>query len=600
MQRRIRSWALCFMVLLALATTTNAAAAPTISYRLSMPEPHTHYFEVEMKLNDFNKKTLDLTMPVWAPGSYLIREFAKNVEGFEAFVGGKKVSSNKIDKNTWRVAHGGKDVTIKYKVYAYEISVRTSFIDASHGYLNGTSVFMYPEGYKNLPSTLTVQPYEEWSKVSTGLPKVAGQNFTYRAENYDVLADSPIEIGNHEIYSFTSNGVLHEVAMYGPGNYNPERLMADMKKITEQSTKVFGELPVNYYLFIVHNLHSGGGGLEHLNSTTLQTTRTNYGTERGYRGFLSLVAHEYFHLWNVKRLRPIELGPFDYDQENYTRMLWMSEGFTSYYDDLLVRRAGLMSERDYLDIIGSSITSVENSPGNKVMSAAESSFNAWIKQYRPDENSYNTHLSYYSKGAIIGLLIDMEIRNATNGSKDLDDLMRYLYELHYKKQKRGYTEKEFQQGVEKLVGRSMEDFFQKYIYGTESPDYNSYLKAVGVQLVDSNKNSNEPLLGAGISTASGKPVITTVTRNGSAWQAGLNVNDEIIAVNGFRVTDDINKSVPAYEVGDVMELVISRAGQLMVIPVKLHKNETVRYRAEKEATLTAEQRKNYQDWQDID
>ncbi len=596
MQSIIRSRALVLLLLLTLVFASAAMAAPTISYRLSMPEPHTHYFEVEMKLSGFKQKNLDLTMPVWAPGSYLVREFPKNVEAFAATVNGQTVPSSKIDKNTWRVASGGRDVTVKYKVYAYEISVRTSFLDASHGYLNGTSMFMYPEGSKNLPSTLTVIPFKGWEKVSTGLPKVAGQKFMYRAENYDVLADSPIEIGNHEVFSFESNGVLHEVAMYGPGNYEPETLMADMKKIADESVTIFGELPVPYYLFIVHNLPSGGGGLEHLNSTTLQTTRTSYGTEKGYRGFLSLVAHEYFHLWNIKRLRPIELGPFNYDGENYSRMLWMAEGFTSYYDDLLVRRTGLMSERNYLDIIGSSITSVENAPGNKVVSAAESSFNAWIKQYRPDENSYNSHLSYYSKGALIGLLIDMEIRKATKGEQNLDHLMRSLYQVYYKKQQRGFTEKEFQKGVEKMVGRSMEDFFQKYVYSTETPDYNAYLNTVGVALTDLNQNLYEPLLGAGISTTSGKSMVTSVTRNGSAWNSGLNAGDEIISVNGFRVSGDLNETIPSYAVGDALEMIISRGGQLMGLRIVLQKNETIRLRAEKIKTPTAAQKENYNNW----
>ncbi|RNI27970.1 M61 family peptidase [Rufibacter immobilis] len=596
MQKTICSRAWGVLLLLALALSSSAFAAPSLSYRLSMPEPHTHYFEVEMRLQGFKGKNLDVTMPVWAPGSYLIREFPKNVEAFEAYVGNSRVNSFKTDKNTWRVAHGGKDVTVKYKVYAFELSVRTSFIDASHGYLNGTSVFMYPEGHKDLPSTLTVVPFKGWSKVSTGLPPVSGQAFTYKAPNYDVLADSPIEIGNHEILSFESNGVKHEVAMYGEANYDPARLTADMKKVTEEATKVFGELPLNYYLFIVHNLPAGGGGLEHLNSTTLHATRTAYGTERGYKGFLNLVAHEYFHLWNVKRLRPIALGPFDYNQENYSHMLWVSEGFTTYYADVIMRRAGFTSEREHLDKIASSITSVENTPGNKVVSAAQSSFDAWIKQYRPDENSYNTHLSYYSKGALLGMLLDTEILKATNGTKSLDDALKALYEEYYKKKKRGFTDKEFQEGIEKFTGRSMNDFFQRYVYGKETPDYNAFLGNVGITLTDLNKTTNEPLLGAGISTASGRPMVTSVTRNGSAWQAGLNVNDEIIAMNGYRVTDDINRQVPAYAVGDVLELLISRGGQLSILPVTLLKDQTLKYRADLAPTATDAQKKNYLKW----
>ncbi|QHL89325.1 PDZ domain-containing protein [Nibribacter ruber] len=563
-----------------------------------MPEPHTHYFEVEMRLSGFNKKTVDLKMPTWAPGSYLIREFAKNVEGFEALNGGTKVPATKINKNTWRVSTKGKDLTVRYKVYAYEVSVRTSFLDASHGYINGTSVFLYPDGQVNLPSTVTIVPFNGWTKVSTGLPSVAGKEFTYQAADYDILADSPFEIGNHEIFTFTTNGVPHEVAMYGDANYDAKRLMADMQKVTEEAVKVFGELPVKRYVFIVQNLQNGGGGLEHLNSTTLQATRSTYGTERGYEGFLNLVAHEYFHLWNVKRLRPIALGPFNYDQENYTNMLWVSEGFTSYYADLIVKRSGYTTVKEFLDDMAAGITSAENSPGNKAMSAAESSFNAWIKQYRPDENSYNTFLSYYSKGAILGMLLDLEIRKSTNGAKGLDDAMDGLYDEYYKKKGRGYTDNEFQEGMEKAAGHSLNSFFQKYAYGVETPDYNAYFATVGVQLVDVNKDSNDPLLGAGISMTSGKPVVTSVTRNGSAWQGGLNVQDEIIGMNGYRVTEDINKIIPSYAVGDVVELVVSRGGQLMILPIKLLKNQTVKYQAQMLPNATEAQKKQLQAWLD--
>ncbi|MDX5348417.1 MAG: peptidase M61, partial [Hymenobacteraceae bacterium] len=303
-----------------------------------MPEPHTHYFNVEMEMQDIKKKFIDVKMPVWAPGSYLVREFAKNVEDFSATTdNGKKLSWEKINKNTWRIyTQRAEPVKVQYKVYAYELTVRTSFIDASHAYLNGTSVFMYPEGYKNLSSTLTIKPYEKWNTISTALPQAGNDKWTFKADSYDELADSPIEIGTHKVYSFTANGVVHEVAMYGEGNYQPEKLMADMKKVVEEAISVFGELPVKRYVFIVHNTHSGGGGLEHLNSTTLQTNRWAYSPGRSYQGFLGLVAHEYFHLWNVKRLRPEPLGPFNYDAENYTQLLWVSEGFTSFYDDLLV------------------------------------------------------------------------------------------------------------------------------------------------------------------------------------------------------------------------------------------------------------------------
>ena len=411
-----KQFKLSLLLILMLCLVNGAAAlAAELRYTLSMPEPHTHYFKVEAELSGGRKNYIDFTMPVWAPGSYLVREFAKNVEGFTATdKAGKALRVEKIDKNTWRVYSNKADVVrASYDVYAYEMSVRTSFLDASHGYVNGTSIFMYPEGYEKLGGTLVVKPYQDWNKVSTGL-KSTGK-FTFTFPNYDILADSPLEIGTHDVYEFTAAGVPHELAMYGEGNYEPQRLIQDMTRVIEEAVAVMGELPVDRYVFIVHNLNRGGGGLEHLNSTTLQTSRWNYSSEAGYNGFLSLVAHEYFHLWNVKRLRPEPLGPFDYDNENYTRLLWVSEGITSYYDDLIVRRAGFTTPQRYLDVVSGSINSVENTPGNKVQAVAEASFDAWIKYYRRNENSSNAEVSYYTKGGVLGHLLNMEIMEATKG-----------------------------------------------------------------------------------------------------------------------------------------------------------------------------------------
>ncbi|GAB3815859.1 PDZ domain-containing protein [Pontibacter rugosus] len=480
------------LLLLLFLTFTNAAAAlaAELKYTLSMPEPHTHYFKVEAELSGVKKKYIDFTMPVWAPGSYLVREFAKNVESFKATdKTGKPLQSEKIDKNTWRVYSNKADaVRASYDVYAYELSVRTSYLDASHGYLNGTSIFMYPEGYQNLNGTLVVNPYKEWNTVSTGL-KSTGK-FTYTFPNYDILADSPLEIGNHKVLKFTAAGVPHEVAMYGEGNYEEQRLLADMKKVVEEAVEVIGELPVDRYVFIVHNLERGGGGLEHLNSTTLQTSRMNYGTEAGYTGFLSLVAHEYFHLWNVKRLRPEALGPFNYNQENYTTLLWVSEGITSYYDDLIVRRAGFTTPDRYLAVVAGSINSVENTPGNKIQSVAEASFDAWIKYYRRTENSNNAEVSYYTKGGVLGHLLNMEVMEATKGEKSLDDVMKLMYQRYYKNLKRGFKETEFKEAIEKVSGRNMDKFFQDYVHGTKTPAYNEYFDAAGLQLVNTNEGSN--------------------------------------------------------------------------------------------------------------
>ncbi|TXK52204.1 M61 family metallopeptidase [Pontibacter qinzhouensis] len=564
-----------------------------------MPEPHTHYFEVELHLKGTGRKGhIDYKMPVWAPGSYLIREFPKNVEGFVATdKAGKNLRAEKIDKNTWRVySQKASEVKVKYKVYAFELSVRTSFIDASHGYVNGTSVFMYPEGYQKQSGELVVKPYKDWSKVSTGLTSTG--NFTYTFPDYDVLADSPLEIGNHEVLTFTAAGVPHEVAMYGPGNFVPDRLLADMKKVTETAVAIFGELPVKRYVFIVHNLQRSGGGLEHLNSTTLQTTSTSYGTESGYNGFLNLVAHEYFHLWNVKRLRPEPLGPFDYSQENYTTLLWVAEGFTSYYSNVICLRAGIITPQKFLDTVSGSIHAVENTPGNKVQTVSEASFDAWIKSYRPNENSRNTEVSYYTKGTVLGHLLNMELMNATNGAKNLDDVMQYMYNRYYKQLNRGYTEQEVKQALELVAGKKLDDFFRDYINGTKTPDYNCIFEAAGLQLVNLNAGNNQVNWGATASPSDGKLIVRSLTRGSSAWQAGINVQDELLAIEGTRVAsaDEVTAALANYELGDRVQVLVNRSGKLQTLEVLLLKDESVRYRFERVEAPTSQQQQLFEKW----
>jgi predicted metalloprotease with PDZ domain len=584
--------------ILFLFLTTSVTQAAELSYSLSMPEPHTHYFQVKAELDGIGKKKhIDFTLPVWAPGSYLVREFAKNIEAFTATDGkGKFLRSEKIDKNTWRVySNQSNSVQVSYKVYAYELTVRTSYLDASHGYLNGTSIFMYPEGYEQLGGKLTVTPFNEWKKVSTGL-KSTGQ-FTYTFPNYDVLADSPIEIGNHEIYQFTAAGVPHEVAIYGVGNFKSEKLIADIKKIVEESISLMGDLPVkDKYVFIVHNLEQGGGGLEHLNSTTLQTSRWNYGTEKGYIGFLSLVAHEYFHLWNVKRLRPEGLGPFNYNQENYTRQLWVSEGITSYYDDLIARRAGFISPDNYLNIVESTINSVENTPGNKVQPVTEASFDAWIKYYRRNENSNNAEVSYYTKGGLIGHLLNMEIMGATNGEKSLDDVMRFMYERYYNKLNRGYRESEFKEAVEQFAGKKMDTFFNDYVYGTKSPDYNDFFSIAGLKVMDKNKGTNKGSWGANTAQSAGKLIVKSVVKGSSAYEGGLNVNDEIIAIDGFRADDSISRFVTGKNPGDEISVVIARDGILQTLKIKVLKDTSVDYEFSLVDNPTPAQKKILSKW----
>jgi predicted metalloprotease with PDZ domain len=540
-----------------------AVFAQQVRYTLGMSKPETHYFEVEMELSDFKSSTIDLKMPVWAPGSYLVREFASKVNLVRAKdAKGNALEVNKVDKNTWRIqTNKATKVVVNYEVYAFELTVRTSFLDLTHGYVNGTSVFMYVDQFKHLPGKLTVIPHSTFKKVATSLSRetegLAADNAHFFAfTDYDELADCPLEIGNHLEFTFTASGIPHHVAMYGEGNFDVEKLKYDMAKIVESCTNVFGQNPNKAYWFIIHNTTSGGGGLEHTTSTTLNVNRWTY-VGSNYLSFLSLVAHEYFHLWNVKRIRPIELGPFDYDKENYTSMLWVMEGFTSYYDELILRRAGYYSEDEYLNTLFSTINSVENQPGTRVQPVAHSSFDAWIKAYRPNENSFNSTISYYSKGQVLAALFDAMIVANSNGKKSLDDLMRRLYDEYFVRLKRGFTESEFKKELETITGSKLDDFYTNYINGTEVIDYDGIFSTVGLNV--RNTGRPEAFFGASVSEEQGKLLVKRVVTGSAAEVSGLSVNDEIVAFNGYRVGQNrFNDYLSGLVKGEKFTLLVAR------------------------------------------
>lgn len=579
------------LIIISTLFLTHQNQAANIDYEVSMSEPHTHYFEVKMIIKNHEGNEVDIYMPTWAPGSYLIREFAKSVEGVTAKQSAKEVNIEKINKNTWRIASNNKsDIVVTYKVYAYEMSVRTSFLDASHGYFNGTSIFMTHQPAQKENSKVTINPYKDWKKVSTALPKAKGEKgFVYVAENYDILVDAPFEIGNHVTFNFTAAGVLHHVAMYGEGNYNIDTLKKDMAKVVEACTNVFGENPNKEYTFIIHNLTRGSGGLEHLSSTTLQVNRWTY-SGSAYKGFLSLVAHEYFHLWNVKRIRPIELGPFDYSNENYTSLLWVMEGFTSYYDELLLYRAGIYTEEEILSKFSSSINSIENQPGNKVQPVAHASFDAWIKAYRPTENSYNTTISYYTKGSVVANMFDLMIIKNTKGEKSLDDVMKLLYNKYYKQENRGFTSEEMKKTLEEVSGLNLDDFYAKYINGTETFDYPTLFSYVGFQVEPLTENS----LSLGVSLSGNN--IRTVYRNSAAYDGGLNVNDEILAIDNYRFSDNYDEISEDKKEGDILDILISRDNIIQTIKIPMKPRTVIRYYIFKTESATDEMKKLHEKW----
>ena len=571
-----RSLTVLFVIIL---FSMTAKSQVKVSFEISFIEPQAHYVEVEMNISGLIKDYVDVKMPVWAPGSYLVREFSKSVEGFSATAGTKTVKFDKVRKNAWRIyAAKASNIKVKYRVYAFETSVRTAFVDESHAFLSSTGIFMYPDGLIKLPSTVTIKPYKTWSKVSTGLEPVAGKPFTYTAANFDILFDSPLEVGNQDIFDFTAAGVRHEVAMYGGGNYDKEKLKIDMAKVVEQATAIYGENPNKHYTFIVHNFSTGGGGLEHLNSTVLGASKGGYATEKGYKGFLELVAHEYHHLWNVKRLRPVALGPFDYDNENYTTNLWVAEGFTSYFENKIMLRAGFKTTSETAQALVTNIATVSNTPGSKVQSAAEASYDAWIKNYRPNENSGNTSISYYSKGEVIGTLMDLEIANATKGARSLNDVMHDMYEAYYKKLGRGYTDAEFKAMVEKVSGISFTNFWKKYVNGTDPIEYSKYFAYAGITVTDENAGNAIPYLGVASKKVEGKMVVSSISRNSAAWDGGLNFNDVLISVDGLPIDSALEKMpvIASHKVSDVITVTVRRDGVLKDLKLTLKANPNLK------------------------
>ncbi|MBK6950994.1 MAG: M61 family metallopeptidase [Crocinitomicaceae bacterium] len=584
-------------LVLTLSYYSFTSLALEVNYQLGMSKPNTHYFQVEMNVSGITSPNLVVKMPAWAPGSYLIREFSKNVNMVYA-KDEKGVSRDvkKLTKNSWQInTKDAKSISITYDVYAFELSVRTSFLDDSHGYLNGTSVFMYVEGNQNLKGKLTIIPHPTFKKISTSL-KSEGNN-VYSFSSYDELVDCPIEIGNQEIFHFEAGGVHHTVAMYGEGNYDIPTLQKDMARVIEAETKAMGENPNKEYVFIIHNVTDPSGGLEHKNSTTLEVNRWTYeGSD--YLGFLSLVAHEYFHLWNVKRIRPKALGPFNYDEENYTDLLWVMEGFTSYYDELFLRRAGFYTQDEYLGKIMGTINYVENQTGNKVQCVAHSSFDAWIKAYRPTENSSNTTISYYSKGQILAAILDLHIINKFDATKCLDDFMQKLYKDFYLKKDVGFTEAEFQTSLEEFLGEDMDDFFTRFVYGTETPDYKKYFEAVGLFFYNSD-DQVKPFLGARTTSSGSNVIITGITAGSPAEEYGLSVNDEILAINGYRMDQPaFDAFIKTLESGDTFEILVSRDSVLKTYQIKMGGKNTKKYMVKPDFNDTSQKKFDY--WLRVD
>jgi predicted metalloprotease with PDZ domain len=586
--------------------TSAKSAIPKVEYSVSMLNPNSHCFDVEIRLRRMHKDSVTFAMPVWTPGMYFIHEFERNVQEFQAF--DDRMDSlewKKVEKNAWRVQTRGRaGVRARYRVYAYENRVDTSYLDIDHARINPSSVLMLVEGFLHEPSLVRLTPHPFWRKVSTSLRRVGGRGYTFSAMDYDNLVDSPIEIGNYETRTFTACGKRHEVALLGTDGMSASGFVADLKRIVEAATTVCGDVPYDRYVFLIELTEDFSSGLEHMNSTLCRLSRLSLQPRHVYNRALGLFSHEFFHLWNAKRIRPVALGPFDYSKENYTRSLWVAEGITNYYDDLILRRAGIYTVPEYLDTLADQFGRFLATPGRKVQSAEESSFDSWIKFsrqfFRSDENSINSGVSYYNKGSILGWLIDMEIRRATGSSKTLDHVMRRVY-ADGRKKGRGYTDEEFQRACELTAGESLSDIFEKYVKGTKEIEFDRYLGYAGLHLENRPDEVDEKdprgFLGVRLKTEAGRLVIDSVLAETPAYQDGLYARDSIQAVDGL-ITDENEFAyyIRSRKPGSVVGLTIGRDRCERTLKVKVGKRPRFLFRIVTRRRADTEEKTLFEKW----
>ncbi|RUT02861.1 peptidase M61 [Dulcicalothrix desertica PCC 7102] len=569
-----------------------------IHYYVAMPQPQTHLYEVSLLLQNCPSPILNLKFPVWTPGSYLVREYSKNLQDFAAYSDDKPLQVCKVSKNHWQInttdITNVSLVTIKYRIFAAELSVRTNHLDSTHGYFNGAALFFRIPNYDKLPIDITIEaPSKQW-RVTTALPPVPGKANTFRAADFDTLVDSPFEIGTHEVYNFEVLGKPHELAIWGKGNYQVERMITDIKRIIEVEAEMFGGLPYSRYIFLLHLFAQAYGGLEHKDSCSLIYQRFGFRDKDKYERFLQLVAHEFFHLWNVKRIRPKGLEVFNYDGENYTPSLWFCEGTTSYYDLLIPLRAGIYEAISYLSHLSQEITRYQNTPGRKVQPLSESSFDAWIKLYRPDANSGNSQISYYLKGEMVSLLLDLMIRARHSNKKSFDNVLVIMWE-QFGQDEIGFTPEQLQSVIESVAGTDLSDFFERYIDGLEDLPFNSFLEPFGLQLV--GDNNEEPYLGMRVSTENGREIIKFVEAGSPAHIAGIDACDELLAIDGIKVgANGLAERLKDYQPNDCMQVTVFHQDQLNTHTVTLTSPIPTKYQLKLVDKLDSSQKDNLIGW----
>ncbi len=587
-----------------------------IVYTLRFPAPQAHSVEVEATVPTGGRPAIELMMATWTPGSYMIREYSRHLEAVTAAtVSGEALPLEKTRKNRWRVTTGGAaQVTVRYRVYARELSVRTNFIDASFALLNGAPTFLTLADGAERPHDVQIVLPPGWKTAVCALPPPPGfaeGEGRFRAASFDALVDAPIYAGTPALYRFEVGGTPHLLVNEGEGGiWDGPRSAADVEKIARELVAFWGVIPYPRFIFF-NLLVEMDGGLEHRDSTVLMESR--WATRRrrkDYVDWLGLVSHEQFHAWSGKRLRPEALGPFDYENEVYTRDLWIVEGLTSYYDDVLLHRAGLSTQKELLKALSTDVEVLQTTPGRQAQTLATSSFDAWIKYYRRDENSPNTAISYYVKGAVVGFLLDARIRRATDGRRSLDDVLRLAYRRF--SGERGFRSEEFRTALHEVAGIDLSSWLDRALFSNDELDYTEALAWYGLRFVekeDEKKDEEEGngdeagpaapagWLGMETEDRSGRLVVTEVRRGTPAYEAGLNVEDEILGLGDYRVTPAQWKDrLKAYRPGETVELLVARRDRLVRLGATLQEKPKLRWRLAVDPEATAEQKGHLAAW----
>lgn len=570
--------------------TSKGVEGASVQYTIHLSQAKNHYADIELNCATDGKKRLELMMPTWTPGSYLIREYSRHVESISASdADGAELMISRSRKNRWIVSCDDVDsVVVKYRLYCNEMTVRTNQVESDFALFNGASTFMSPVDSRDQQHQVRIELPADWEHAVCALPRVGDDRQTFIASSFDELVDSPILCGNPNIYSFEVGDREHLLVSIGEGEvWDGAATAEDLRKIVAEHHRLWGVVPYPRYIFF-NLLVETGGGLEHDNSTVMMISRWYYRDREKYVRWLGLASHEFFHTWNVRRLRPRPLVEYDYENEVYLRSLWIAEGVTSYYDDLQLARAGLISQKEYLKALSKQIETLQTTPGRNIQSLADSSHDTWIKLYRPNENSSNAQISYYNKGAVAAFLLDTEIRSATDGKKSLDDVMRILYERHAGDV--GYKPADFRSIVSEVADTDLTGWFDRYIDGIDEFDYSKALDWYGLQfespkkstaenddgaskseaIADASQSRKKAWVGLTTEDSSGRLVITRVRRNSPAFEAGLNVDDEILAINEFRVTaKQWTERLKQYQPGDSVDILLARRERLMKIRVVL-------------------------------